>query len=450
MSAAVGVLALALWAPAALAGFDVTVHGVSGEELKNVEARLGIRTYIEEQEGEDPAQIRRLHRQAEEDIRGALQAYGWYEPVIHSELKGDPPTEAVYEIELGPPTLLGEVAVEVTGPGAQQKELTAVVGASKLRPGERLRHSDYENTKNDLARAAYQGGYLDARFASHSLVVDAVRHRADVNLSLESGPRYFFGEVSVAQQGLDPEFISRYVPIVPGDPFNPDKLLEAQFVLSDLGYFATVDVQPQRDKTNAANQIPIVISTTPRPLQRYDIGIGYGTDTGPRLPVTAEFRRLNDTGHKLRVSGLASGKKSSGGLDYRIPLGNRAGENLGFATAYTLEHIGDGTSRRYDLTISLSRTPGKWQRQIYLKHTYEKSLDAANVEDSTKLLLPGVSVTHTAIDDPIHARKGWSVFLDVHGGDEAVVSDVTFLQARGLLRGAYTFGERPRLLGRVE
>ena len=453
MPAALGALALGLllsaWPGEALAGFKITVKGISGEERDNVEARLSILTYVDEEDGEDLAQIRRLHRQAPDEIRRSLQAYGYYEPVIQAKLEGDPPVSATYDIDPGPPTLLGDVAVTLSGEGAQAEELTAVIARSKLKSGERLRHADYDTTKADLARAAYQGGFLDARFTAHVLEVDAMRRRADITLSLDTGPRYYFGEVSVAQQGLDPGFIARYVPIVPGDPFNPEKLLQAQFVLSDLGYFASVDVQPQRDKT-VDQRIPIVIATTPRPPSRYDIGVGYGTDTGARVPVTAEFRKLNDTGHKLKLSGLASEVKNSGGLDYRIPLGTRAGENLGFATTYTLEHIGDGSSRRYEFTISLSRTPGKWQRQIYLRHTYEKSFEPATGEDSTKLLLPGVSFSRTAIDDPIHARKGWSVFLDVHGGHEAVVSDVSFLEARGLLRGAYPLGERARVLGRVE
>ena len=448
MPAFAGVLALALWAPAALASFDVTIHGLSGDELKNVEARLSLRAYVED-DGEDPAQIRRLHRQAEEDIRGALQAYGYYEPVIHAQLKGDPPEEAVYDIEPGPPTLLGEVALEVTGPGAQERALLEVIARSRLHPGERLHHQDYEDGKSALARTAYQNGYLDARFTAHSLVVDALRRRADVRLTLETGPHYFFGEVSVAQEGLDPGFIARYVPIVPGEPFNPDKLLAAQFLLSDLGYFATVDVQPQRDKT-VDGRIPIVIATTPRPPRKYEVGTGYGTDTGARISLGTEFRRLNDSGHKLRVDTRLSQVKNSAGLDYRIPLGTRAGENLGFATTYTVEDVGDGYSRRYDFTINLSRTPGKWQRQIYLKHQYEQSYEPGTGTDSTKLLLPGVSYSRGQLDDPIHARNGWSVFLDLHGGTEAVVSDVTFLQGRALLRAVRPWGERVRILGRVE
>ena len=76
-----GVAAAALFVPAARADLRVEISGVDGPERENVEARLGIKGYADD-DGEDEAQIRRLHRQAEDEIRIALQAYGWYEPRV--------------------------------------------------------------------------------------------------------------------------------------------------------------------------------------------------------------------------------------------------------------------------------------------------------------------------------------------------------------------------------
>jgi translocation and assembly module TamA len=441
--------AAALAAPVALAELKVTLAGVDGPERKNVEARLGIQAYADD-DGEDEAQIRRLHRQAEDEIRSALQAYGYYAPDIRASLQAeDGDWRARYEIDPGPPTLLDAVRIEVTGEGREFPALADVARDSKLRPGERLLHTEYEATKTALARAAYENGFLDARFTEHTLRVEPLRRRADVALALETGPRYYFGEVSVEQDGLDPEFVTRYVPIVPGAPFEPAKLLEAQFALSDLGYFASIDVQARRERA-VDRHIPIVIATTKRPPRRYDAGIGYGTDTGARLTLGAELRQLTDTGHKVRSDLRVSEIKNLIGFDYRIPLGTRAADNLGFATTFVDEKIGDGTSTRYDFAVTLSRTPGDWQRQLYVKHQYEESFVPATGRDATKLLMPGVALSRGELDDPIHARLGWSLFLDLHGGHEAVISDVNFLQGRALIRGVVPLGPRARLLGRAE
>ncbi|HUR40496.1 MAG TPA: autotransporter assembly complex family protein [Verrucomicrobiae bacterium] len=442
-------VAVALSALPAWADLRVELAGVDGPERANVEARLGVQAYADA-EGDDEAQIRRLHRQAEDEIREALRAYGYYEPRVRGSLAADGKDWlARYEIEPGPPTLLESVRIEVSGDGRDFPALADAARNAPLRAGDRLQHERYEQAKAALARAAYDNGFLDARFLEHTLVVEPLRRRAVATLLLDTGLRYYFGEVSVAQEGLDPEFVARYVPIKPGAPFEPEKLLEAQFALSDLGYFGSIDVQARKEQA-VDHRVPIVIATTRRPPQRYDAGVGYGTDTGARLTVGAEYRQLTDTGHKLRSDVRVSEIKNSIGLDYRIPLGTQAADNLGFGTTFTDEKVADGESTRYDFAVTLSRSPGDWQRQLYLKHQYEEARLSTAGSESSKLLMPGIALSRGEMDDPIHARLGWAIFLDLHGGHEAAVSDVNFLQGRVLLRGVVPLGERTRVLGRAE
>jgi translocation and assembly module TamA len=442
-------LALLLAASPAVAGLKVTLRGVDGAELQNIEARLSILAYAGE-DGDDEAEVRRLHRRAEDDIRGALEAYGYYSPTVRGRLSGSGSSwKAVYDVQPGEPTRLGTVKLELAGEGREFPALAQVVAGTRLRPGARLLHAAYEETKAELARAAYDNGFLDARFTAHVLRVDPLQRRADVELVLDSGPRYFFGDITVEQEGLDPEFVRRYVPIRAGEVFEPAQLLATQFALSDLGYFGSVEVQPHRELA-VDRRVPVTVLTTPRPPRRYEVGPGYGTDTGARLSLGAEFRRLTDTGHRLRTDLRWSEFKSSVGAGYRIPLGTRAGENLGFHANYTDEVTGDGFSRRYDLATTLSRTPGDWQRQLYLKYVYERQNQPDTGLLLSTLLLPGLTLTRGELDDAIHARSGWSLFADVHGGHDGLLSDVSFAQGRLLLRGVLPLGARARLLLRTE
>jgi translocation and assembly module TamA len=194
----------------------------------------------------------------------------------------------------------------------------------------------------------------------------------------------------------------------------------------------------------------VTIATTPRPRHRYDIGVGYGTDTGARFTLATELRRLNRSGHRVRGDLRVSEIKNSVGADYRIPLGTRAGESLGFSTVYSDEKINEGFSRTYDIATTLSRTPGDWQRQLYLKYRYEQSLTPDAGLDSALLLLPGMTLSRGEMDDAIHARLGWSLFFDVHGGNQYLLSDVSFAQSRVLLRGVLPVGTRARFLMRTE
>jgi translocation and assembly module TamA len=438
---------LAAVAPAA-AGLDVTVRGVEGAERENIEARLTILAYANEG-GDDEAEVRRLHRRAEGDIRNALEAYGYYGPTVSGRLTGAKKDwEAVYDVEPGEPTRLGDVVVEVTGEGREFPAIAQTLADHTLRSGARLQHAAYEGVKTALARAAYDNGFLDARFTAHQLRVDPEQHRADIELRLETGPRYFFGPLVIEQEGLEPAFVRRYVPIQEGEVFEPAQLLAAQFALTDLGYFGTVDIQPHRERA-VDRRVPITIVTTPRAPRRYDISLGYGTDTGARLGLGAEFRRLTQRGHRVRTDLRVSEIKNSISADYRIPLGTQAGENFGIATGYTDEKVGDGFSRAYDLALTLSRVPGDWQRQLYLKHRYEQSLTTDGLE-STRLLMPGMTLIRGELDDAIHATRGWSLFTDIHGCQEGYICDVTFLQGRALLRGVLPLGHNTRLLLRTE
>lgn len=435
--------------PLLAAGFKVTVEGLDGEALANVEARLDILKYAESG-AEDETQFRRLHRLAPDDIRASLQAFGYYQPRIRSTLQGRAANlHARYAIERGPPTLLGEVRVELTGAGAEFPELYQRVASHPLRKGARLSHADYENFKTDLLRTAFLRGYLDAVYTSHQMRVDLSQRRADIELVLDTGPRYFFGTVVVEQEKLDEEFLRRYISIRTGEPFSPQKLLDVQFALSDLGYFAQVDIQPQRESLEPGNRIPIKIVLTTRPPGRYEIGAGYGTDTGPRATLSTEFRRLTSTGHKLRMDLRVSEVKQSVGAEYRIPLGAVANENLGFTGGYTDEKFDDSSSFRYDIGTYLARTPGEWQRRTYLNYRLERSYLGTGTNTSYQLT-PGLSLSRGESDDPIHARLGWYVFFDVHGAHNAALSDNTFLQLRGQIRAVVPLGARGRLLFRTE
>ena len=353
-------------------------------------------------------------------------------------------------MEPGPPTLLEKVRVEVTGDGQDFPALYEAVARRPLRQGQRLQHAQYENLKAELARIAYHNGFLDAVFTTHTLQVDAANRRADVQLVLETGPRYYFGEVQIEQGKLDDEFLRRYLTIQPGEPFDPRKLLEVQFALSDLGYFGSVEVQALRDAMQDGRRIPVRLVLTPRPARRYDIGAGYGTDTGARVTLGVEFRRLTDTGHKLRTDLRFSEIKNSLGAEYRIPFGTKAAESLGFAAAYTDEKFGDGNSRRYDLGTNLIRLLGDWQRRLYLNFQFEESLFESSGLTTSTLLIPGVSLSRGESDNPIHTRRGWYLFLDAHGAYDDALSDNSFLQLRTQVRAVLPLGERGRLLGRVE
>ena len=442
------VLLLSLAAMPAWANVDVSISGLGGDEKANVEQRLAIKA-LADREDFDEILVERLHLQAESDIRSAIQPFGYYTPTITSTLTGGPKNwKAHYDIQLGPQTRIRKVDIAVDGEAADFPAIRELLTKMPVHEGDALMHSNYESAKTQLLQAAYAGGFLDAQYTTSELRIEPNAQAADIELKLSSGPRYFFGPIRIEQKGLDPTLVARYVTINEGEPFDPQKVLKTQFALTDLGYFQTVTIEPLRKET-VDRHIPIVIHTSPRPLARYTIGGGYGTDTGPRATAGLELRRLNDDGHKFTSTLQLSKIQSTFSNEYRIPLGSAPADSLSFTAATNYEVLPDGDDTKYTVGTSLNRSPGRWQRRIYLDFLHERTnLDGA--PSSSNLVMPGISFTRGEYDDPIHTRRGWFGFIDVHGADEKLLSTATFIQVHGILRGAYPLGTRFTLFARAE
>jgi translocation and assembly module TamA len=438
-----------LWPALARAGIEVVITGLGSDERGNAMARLSIREQANASEL-DESMVQRLNRQAPQEIREAMQPFGWYEATVQSDLSGSAPNwTARYHVVAGPYVRVETIDVEIVGEGKDFDGIARVIRRIPLHKDERLKHTDYENSKTQILSAAYNAGFLDAQWERHELVVDPSRLKADVHLRLNTGPRYYFGAIRIEQSRLDPEFIQRYIVLKPGDPFLAQQVLDQQFALGDLDYFDSVEIEPQRAETDAQHRIPLVVKTEPRNRSRYEFGVGYGTDTGARMSAGTEWRQINSQGHKIFTDIQLSQIKDTLSGEYRVPLGDKPTENLSFTATDTWEQLNDGESLSYGLGAALNRSPGDWQRKLYIQYLHEET-DFGSEDTQADLFMPGVAFTRTQTDDPIRARQGWYLFTDVHGADKTLLSTANFVQVHAVLRTVMSPLRRFRLLGRAE
>jgi len=437
----------------AQAGIRVEIRGLGSEERDNVRARLGIQRAADAKDAKlDPAEVQRLHEQAEQDIITAMQPFGWYNIKVKSSLTGSAPDwRAEYTVDAGPETDISAVDIQVEGDGRDDAVLARASAHPHLPLGQRLKHSDYEAAKDHLLKAALGEGYLDAGFSRHELRVDVATHQAQVLLTLATGPRYYFGGVAVYQDGrLEDRLIRRYLTVVPGAPFDPAKVLSTQFALTDLDYFRSVEVETRKDQSGSAHTVPVAIRLSSKPPRDYRIGAGYGTDTGARALLGFDIRRLNEEGHRLHLELRPSEKLSTGVMDYKIPTGTTPGENVAFTLLGLKQTLTDGKEGLWSVGTSDTRVFGSWQRKIYLQYIHDNFAFDGEAGALSRLLVPGVSFTHSNLDDPIYPRLGWSVFLDTHGATTKVLSNAEFIQGHVQLRGVTPLMSQLRLLFRIE
>ncbi len=426
---------------------SIVVEGVSKDLRENILLHLGI------SEGPAPPEprLRRLLRRAPEEIRLALQALGYFEPKIASDLqRRDGNWHAAFHIEPGPPVRITRLALSVTGPGHDDAVMANLVRQFPLHKGDVLNQGTYEKAKAQWAALAANRGYFDARFQEHRVQVDVGKREATVDLEFATGLRYRFGKVSFRQEKnwYDTAYLQRFVPFKPGASYRARKVLELRTNLENSDQFASVDVDVERDKAGDDLQIPVLV--TLRALSKYRLsgGVGYGTDTGPRLTLEWGNRRINHRGHSLSAAIGLSQISQSASLSYLVPLKDPLTEKLEFQAGYKKENTDTSDSRI--VSVGVSRTdalPGGWVQSLFV-NLQRENFAVGNTRGRSTLILPGGAWSRLKADDQFRPRHGHRFRFEITGTDPVLGSDLHVL--RGKVDGKWIFpaGGRGRVLVR--
>lgn len=440
---------------------DVEIRGIDDPLLANVRSFLTIAELDDADTlaplfgGEDAAEassaeIRRRHRAAPGQIRQALMPFGYYRPRIEAELElSDSGFTASYRIDPGEPARLREVDVRLVGEGRDFPALRDALDDLALAPGDRVDHREYEAAKQRLFGTAYDGGFLDATWQASALRISVDRQHADVELTLDTGPRYYFGATDVRQDALSDDFVNRFVNIRPGEPYQVQRLLDLQRRLNETGYFTRVEVQAPRSAAGADRRIPVTVRTEPAPPQKYSLGLGYGTDTGPRGTLGVLLRRINARGHRLRADVQVSAIEQAVGARYEIPIRDYATDTLSFSATGRREEIGDADVDQIALGVSQSVGWLGFRRRLYLQAEREQ-FDFGGPSVQTDLVYPGVTLTRERADDLQYPRRGYRLQADLRGGWEGLLSEVSFSRLELVARWARGIAPRTRVLLRAE
>ena len=438
-----------LWAAApALAApvVEVAIEGVTGELRTNVRRHLLL--WQERKDANlDERRIRRLHAGAERQIQAALRAYGHFLATVEGELAQTPEGwRARYRIDPGPVIPIGAVNLRLQGPGAEEPELVRLVAGSGLQPGAPLDQQAYEAFKHQLLSTATALGYVDATFITARIDVQLEDYRADLALTLDTGPLYRFGAIRILQQGgLDyrPQFVERFLTLDPGGRYRSAQLIALRSRLLDSQYFSTVELEPRRDQIEDLH-IPVDILTTADRTHRYRFGIGVSTDTGARVSAR-HSRVVNRQGHRLDLQARIAQKDQTALAEYRIPLADPVNENLAFSASVNNLDTDSRESRILKLAAARTGLRAGWAETLGVAVEHE-DFEVAGERDTSVLVMPHGRWQRRHSDHPLFPRHGWRLGLEALTALESLGSDTQFLQGR--IDGKYILplGDAGRLL----
>lgn len=445
-------LALVLLLPtiAGAARIECRLEGVDDEEvLKNIEASLSI---IRDRDRDDltPARIQQLHERALMEIRRAVEPFGYYRCEVDGTLTprdGDK-FDARYVITLGQPVRVRNVNLSVTGEGRKQAPFPDLVATFPLRSGSVLDQRLYTRQKNAFATAAVDSGYLDATFTASAIRVNRADNVADIDLVFATGPLYRFGPVTFDSSSVDERVLRSYLTFKRGDPFRYQKLLSFQSGLGGAPYFSRVEAVPRRDRV-VDHEVPVDVKLTARRPRRYEVGVGYGTDTGPRVLLNMEFRRLNRAGHRYNGRLNVSEVELSLNAEYVMPslYPDVHAYTIGAVVA-RIDPVSYTTTR---LAVGPTRSQPRfgWLESITVSYEHEDYVVGPDA-GITDLVIAGLTYRFKRADDDILPTRGYRLDVSARGASEALLSSQNFVSLTGSAKGVRSLNPRVRVLARVD
>lgn len=425
---------------------DVTVSKIDKEMSANVLSRL--RIY---QQRENPkltvGEMRRLHRKAEGEIKAALEPLGYYSPKIESALvETDGVWHASYLITPGEPVRVRSVAVGITGPGSGLSIFSDLTGQFPLQEGAVLQHLQYEEGKKKILQWAVRNGFVEAGFDKNEIRVHRGNKLADIELLLNTGHRFLFGETHSSQQIIDDTLLSRYLPYKEGEPYSLRELSRLQSILYETGFFSGVTVEPEFDKIDEL-RVPVALGLTPALRNRYSFGLGYGTDTGIRGKTEWRNRLFNTRGHKVHTALQLSEKLSKVDAAYEIPVADPRYDAMKYAGSWTSEQWDGTQTELLSVAAAVSHSGPMYQYGATLE-VRDEDYDVGVTSGSSLLLLPGASWSVVFAENRINTEDGWRFSVDMKGADQHIISDVSFVQAQAGVKGIMSLFDKWRLIGR--
>lgn len=434
---------------------SVQVQGLEDEEMRdNVDDALSLqRLNPNRRKVLTETRLSWLLRQAPDEARRALEPFGYYDPKIDPQVRRDGEAiDVIVVVDPGEPVVVATHDLQLLGPAHEDGALMRRLQRFRPRIGRPFHHGQYEDSKAAIDAALAGHGYFDAEQTVHRVTVNRGGNRADIALAWTSGERYAFGAATFAGHQFRPGLLENLVPWHEGDPYDQQKLLDLHGSLTDLDYFASVDIRAVPEAADAGRQVPIEVALTPGKRDVYSAGLRYGTDTGVGVAGGWERRWLNDRGHKLRAAAGLAQRRSDVSAQYRIPAFAWLDGWYTAGVSLRQEEIDGVDSELFEAIGSRSGRLGDWTLTAALNFRRERYEDPTQgfAQTYSTLVFPSLLAQWSKTDDLLYPRNGRGLTIELRGGHTGIGSDIDFLQLRAEGRWVRTLGRRNRLLLRGE
>ena len=402
----------------------------------------------------DAEEIARLQRQSEQTARDLLATEGYFSPQVESAVErlGDD-WRVDYRVVPGARTQVRSVKLDFDG-ALKKRDDTArlrrrVESSFSLKPGMPFRQADWNAAKAAVLQPLLAGSYPAARIAASEARIEPSVHAADLTLTVDSGPTFFYGVLVVSGTQRYPESIVRNLsPITTGKPIRQQDLLDYQVALETSGYFkqATVRIKPDPALAAAA---PIEVDVVERPEKLVSVGAGFSTDTGVRVQASWLHRDFRDRGLRLKFDARLEASRQTGSAELAWPR-TASGHENSIGLQHKREDIEGQQSRSTVLAAKRTRTRGQIETTLALQYQTEVQEVGNVVNENNQALTVNYAWTQRSVGRAFYPRRGYVLTLQGGGAAKALLSDTSFIRLYGRHTQYFRAGDNGRLILRGE
>jgi translocation and assembly module TamA len=400
-------------------------------------------------------QFRRQCHASQQEIEQLMAASGYYSPRASARLAEE--GQAVLcevEVEPGEPTLVGAVTIEFSGAIAQadaapEPSVATLRTSWSLKPGEVFRHEAWESAKRDLLRRVTAYRYPAAVLAESGATVDPPGRRADLRVVVDSGPAVTVGEPRIRGLSRYPENIVRRLnPLSAGAAYSREALLDYQVRLLETGYFGSVVVETPVDP-ELPQSVPIEVTVVEKEARAVGFGIGYSTDTGPRVQATYDDNNLFGRAWRLASALKLATREQSANAEILLPL-DEDGYRDGFGASLKREDVSGTTTAAGFLGARRSWGSARTEHGIALEYRREETKIAGSRDDLADALSLTYSLTLRRTDHILFPGRGYLANFQLGGAPLGAVADEPFLRLYGRYAHFFSVGANGTLIARAE
>jgi translocation and assembly module TamA len=385
-------------------------------------------------------ELQRLLGAADANTRELLGTLGYFAPTITVELTDTPgsraaPRTVIVTVEPGPQARIVSADIQFTDTPTQDargtlRQQQRVQRDWSLPPGQPFTQSAWDAAKTGGLRRLQAYRHPAARIANSRAEVDTDTHEAKLDVTYDTGPAYRFGPLRVeGSQRYDPDGARRLARLPTGAIYDETELLDAQLRLASSGYYDAVFLSLDTEAADPA-AAPVVAQVREAPLQNLVFGLGFSTDSGPRLTLEHIHNKLPGIGWRA-TSKLALDQDTQRIETEATALPDDNGWRWFSSAQLQREHTGDYDVNSGRLRSGRSKSTRNIDRNYFVQYDYALS-QGVNAPPSGSAISINYGWTARYFNNPIAPTKGHGLAAELGVGTTLQPDRSPF--ARALLR----------------